>query len=495
MMQHVRKKKRFHPERRRMRLLIASFFGLMLLIAAIIWLRSETPRSLPDPVSTAETLFAYAKSDVTSITIRRGEEAPWTVVQGGDGLLTLTGEDGFTLSEATSAALLDAAFILPCEEVLSSDPVDYAANLADYGLNPPQYEAIVTYADGVTAHLSIGNPEAEHGAWYYMTVAGDERLFAFSRGMVEALFVSRESLRQVTTPTIHKARIDRFTLTSPEQVLSWALDGDITDSDAADKWRITSPISYPADADAVSSLLANLANLRLGACVGPATAENLAAYGFDAPRLTISIHLAAGAVGVTNADGAVEAVDYPEETITFVIGGERSELVDYVLCGDAIYVSSHFTVGMFMEVDVAATISRYPVLVALGNLSSLRIQEGDGMTEYVLTRTEQVAENNDLITDAEGNPVWDVTVSRNGESIDYAAFEAAYKALTLVTVSGTLPEGEGIGDPHTVYTFTDVDGTVHTVALSTFDALHDAVIVDGHAAFYLIKGGFRLQLN
>lgn len=494
MMQHVQKKKH-HPERRRIGLLIAAFLVLMLLIIAIIRLRNEPQVELPAPVSTAENLFEYAKSDVASITIRRGEEAPWTVVQGADGLLTLTGEDGFTLSEATSAALLDAAFILPCEEVLTSDPADYSANLADYGLNPPQYEAIVTYADGVTAHLKVGDPEAERGAWYYMTVAGDDRLFAFSRGMVEALFVSRESLRQVTTPTIHKARIDHFSLESPNQVLSWTLAGNITDSDAADQWRITSPISYPADAEAVSSLLSNLANLRLGACVGPASAESLTAYGFDAPRLIISIHQAAGTIGVTNAGGAVEAIDCPEETVTFVIGGTRSDLVDYVLCGDSIYVSSHFTVGMFMEVDFAATMSRYPVLVALGNLASLRIQEGDGVTEYILTRTEQVAENNDLITDAEGKTLWDVTVTCNGAAIDYATFEAAYQALTLVTVSGTLPEGETIAEPHTVYTFTDVDGSVHTVALATFDALHDAVIVDGHAAFYLIKGGFRLQLH
>ena len=92
--------------------------------------------------------------------------------------------------------------------------------------------------------------------------------------------------------------------------------------------------------------------------------------------------------------------------------------------------------------------------------------------------------------------LYDVAVIRNGESVDYAAFETAYNALTLVKVSGTLPAGTIITSaPHTAYTFTDVDGTVHTVELATFDALHDAVIVDAHTAFYLIKGGFKLNLD
>ena len=295
---------------------------------------------------------------------------------------------------------------------------------------------------------------------------------------------------------IHKARINRLTLTSPDGVIEWALRGDIADTDAADKWFITAPFSYPADTEAMDNLLANAADLRLGAYVGPATPENLTAYGFDAPRLTIAIHMAAGTIAATGADGAVQPTDYPESTVTLAIGSAKSDMVDYVLHGDCIYISSHFTVGVFMDYDVATTMSRYPVLTALGNLAALTIREGDALTEYALTRTEQVAANNDLITDEDGNPVYDVAVTCNGEAIDYTAFETAYNALTLVKVSGTLPANTTLPDaPHTVYTFTDVDGTVHTVELATFDVLHDAVIVDGHGAFYLIKGGFKLNLE
>ena len=491
-----RRFRRIPQEKRRILLL---FFLLMLVcvIIAASLLAAQPQEAAPSaPVSTACNLFEYAPSEVASITIRRGEEAAWTVTQDADGLLTLQGEGGFPLSEKTSAALLDAVSIIPCEAVLTDDPADYQGHLADFGLENPKYEATIAYADGVVAQLRIGNAGGENNAWYYMTVAGDDRLFSFARGMVEAIFVSRDSLREVESPVIHKARIDKVTLTGPDRVTEWTLRGDITDADAADKWFITAPYAYPADAEAMSTLLGNAANLRLGAYVAPATAENLALYGFDAPRLTIDIHMAAGTIAVTNADGAAEPTDFPESTVTFVIGGAKSDMVDYVRFGDAIYASSHFTMGLFIDYDVTATRSRYPVQTALGNLAALTIREGDAVTEYILTRTEQVAANNELITDEDGSPVYDVTVTLGGEPVDYAAFEAAYNALTLVTVSGTLPADAVITvEPHTAYIFTDVDGTTHTVALATFDVLHDAVIVDGHAAFYLIKGGFRLNMD
>ena len=77
---------------------------------------------------------------------------------------------------------------------------------------------------------------------------------------------------------------------------------------------------------------------------------------------------------------------------------------------------------------------------------------------------------------------------RNGEEIDYNAFSAAWERLLTVTVSGRIrnrPEG----NVHTKYTLNTVSGAVHTVELSDYDGLHDAVKVDGCTLFYLIKGG------
>ena len=493
-MQTIPKKKRSHPQR--LRLLLA-LLALPLLAAILLLSRSieQTTTALPDKAADSSVLlYDYAPEDVAAITIRRGSEEAWTAMQTSPLQLDLTGEGGFLLTEAESAGLLQAASTLTAEDVLTGDPADYAGHLADFGLENPRYEAWITYADGQEVHIRVGDAEPE-GTWRYMLISGDDRLFALSRGHVESLFVNRDTLRAITQPTLHKARIDRITLSGPEGVFAqWTLTADVTAQDVIDHWQITAPFTYPADATAMESLLGNAGNLRLGAYVCEATPEALAQYGFDAPRLTIDIHMAAATVGNVDSEGVYVTSDWPESTLTFVIGGEKSNMVDYVLCSGQIYIASRYTMGVFMDYDVSATMSRYLLPTALGNLAALTVEERGVRTEYAITRVEQVAANNELVYDESGNVCYDVHVTRNGEAIDYAAFEAAYSALLPVTVSGLLPETTDAA-PHTVYTFTDVDGTVHTVALATFDALHDAVTVNGHQAFYLIKNGFRLNMD
>lgn len=448
--------------------------------------------------STAQTLVDHLPEDVVSIAVSYPDEPSWTVVQTSAGLLELQGEDGFTLSAATSESLLSAAASFMCEEVLTENPADYADHLADFGLETPGRTAVITYADGQVVTLYVGDRAPHTAAWHYMLMAGDDRLFGLGVGTVDALFLSRESLREVQQPTIHRARIDRLTLRSGDGSVraEWALAGEITDADALDRWTITAPFRYPADPEAMSSLLKNVANLRLGAYVAPATEDNLALYGFDAPRQVIEIHMATGTMGSTGADGVYATQDWPEAAVTFTIGGARSDMVDYVRYGDDIYVCSHFTMGSFITVDPRSTMSAYPLPTALGNLASLQIETESAVTEYVVHRTEQVAENNDLMTDEDGNVLYVYSLTRNGEAASYEAFSAAYERLMITSVSGLIPEAE-IPDnaPYITYTFTDVNGTVHVIGLHAYTALHDAVSVDGHIAYYLEKGAFSLDLE
>ncbi len=473
--------------------LILIWAALTLVIAARVIVLDLPRKQAPDIENETIDLVSRDTGDVQSITIQRGSDPVWTAVQEEAGLLTVQGEGGFTLMASDSASLLTAAARITAEETLTEDPADYAAALADFGLAEPRYVASITYADGTSVTVSVGNASAD-GTWRYMLLSGRDGLYAFSRGSVEALFPNRDTLYQVTQPTLHKARIDRITLTGPSGIQAeWTLQCPITAADAIDRWAITAPLVYPADAEAMTNLLANVANLRLGAYVCEATPEALTQYGFDAPRLTIDVHMAAGTIGTVSAEGVYETADWPAGTTTYVIGGEKNDMVDYVLHDGTIYISSHFTIGIFLDYDVKATMSRYLAPTALGNLASLTIETDGAVETYAITRTEQVAENNELLTDVDGSILYDVSLTKNGEPADYAAFEAAYNALLTVTVSGTLPNPVDAA-PHTVWTFTDVDGTVHTVAFATFDAMHDAVSIDGHQAFYLIKGGFDLGL-
>ena len=109
------------------------------------------------------------------------------------------------------------------------------------------------------------------------------------------------------------------------------MNGAITNADAQDRWMLTTPVSYPADGTAMTTLRKSAANIRLGEYIADATAESIARYGLDTPRLVIRLHQAAGTIGTVGTTGSYATTDYPESTITLVIGEQESDLVDLPL--------------------------------------------------------------------------------------------------------------------------------------------------------------------
>lgn len=495
-MERIRRKERRARPRGRWPLLVLACVALIAAAGGAWWnaRNQEMPVRTPD---TAEILMEHAAEEVSriAVTLRLGEG--WSAVQPSPGCLALEDDPDFPVDARRAASILEAARMVSCEAVLTDDPELYAGHLSDFGLEHPRLVAQLAYTDGSEVTLRVGDAVAGEGvSWYYMTVDGDDRLFAVDQGTIDDLTVDRARLYPVEQPTLHQARFDRMELLGPGGAVigAWALEGDIGNADAGDRWRLTEPVAYPADAQAMAGLKNNLANLRLGAYVGPATEENLRRYGFDEPRLTIAIHQAAGSIGGVNEEGTYTVTDWPEDTFTLTVGGAKNEDVDYVRYEDGIYISSHYLLQVFMTLDALDTLNRYVVPTALGNLASLTIEQGEETTEYVLTRRERVTANNELETDAEGAPVYDVTVERNGQEMTYAALEAMYNRLITVTVSGRLPAGWTTDEPpHTRLIFHDVSGDSHVVALTAFDALHDAVFLDGEAVFYLIHGGLSME--
>ncbi|MGN0778918.1 MAG: DUF4340 domain-containing protein [Aristaeellaceae bacterium] len=494
-MQPVEKKKPRTLAHGRWWLLLAGVLLLAGGVAACVLL-NQPDEPLPARVMTNGTLYTCQAEDVMhlGITLRSGDS--WAMTRQEDGTFAVDGDSTYLIEEAQLNSLLSAVTAVTYEDILTEDASAYAENWADFGLETPRIVADITYRDGTAYTLRIGDAYAlEDTGWCYMTIDGDERLYALDIGTADLLAVNKVSLHPVEQPTLHKARFDRITFTAADGTLTcWALQGDIG-TDAEDRWMLTSPVAYPAEGEQMSNLCTNLSNLRLGAYVGQATSENLTQYGFDAPRFVIEVHMAEGSMGSTGVDGVYSVTDWPEETFTLTVGGEKSDAVDYVRVGEDIYLTSHYSLATFMNMDVTNTLTRYTVPVALGNLASLSITTDEGTQTYTITRTEQVQENNDLIYDADGNTVYDKTCTLDGASVPYASFEAAYNNLLMVTVSGILPTGwTSEAPPHTVFTFTQYDGTTHTVALSSYDAFHDAVYLDGMAMFYLIRGGMTFRI-
>ena len=426
--------------------------------------------------------------ELVSLTVAQRGKEPWTAVRLEDGNLRLEPET-WTVDESLAGRLTDAAVNLTYEDIFTENRADWEPDAEDFGLKDPRVTATFRYTDGTELTVHFGDPADDgENAYYYMTAEGDDRLYAAAAGTVEDLNIEKELLRPVHELQIRSALLDRITVKNGDGTVrtEWALQGNVSDQDAAENWLVTVPFTYPADYDAVKNLRDSAENLTLGVYVGPADEANLKAFGLEEPSAVLELHMAAGSTGTVSDFGVYDVVDWEERTETLTLGASKSEMVAYVRFGDEIFTISHFSVDVFTQTDPLSTAARYTVATPLNSLESVTVENPDGTVHYALVRTEEAGAAEQGETE-EAEPQY--RCLRNGGEISYDAFEAAWERLLTVTVSGRLPEDWQNKETHTKYTLRTVSGGTHTIELSDYDGMHDAVTLDGHTRFYLIKGG------
>ena len=464
------------PEKRRRpwRLGLLAALGVLAAGLTVFLLLRGGENTIPEAENRRGVLLAREPGDIREVTLTFRDGESWSIRQEENGDVRLTGtaeeaEADWTANPQLTDPMLDALAHLSYEEVLTEDPSDYRDQLADFGLSPAKLTAAVRFADGTETVLRIGNEADEEGNVCYLLREEDPRLYAVSASTVRDLSVEKALLHPIPEPEIHAALLDRITVRDAEGKVTaeWALDGLITDQDAGVNWRITVPLTYPADEETIANLKKSAENLRLGAWAGTA-AETLPETG------SLTFHMAAGSMGKVSESGVYDVTDHEAREVTLVFRGQKNEMSDYVSFEGETYAISHFSVAVFTETEPLSTAARYPVLTPLDSLESMTVEEDGNLTAYTLNREGE-------------EPV----CLKNGEDFPYDAFAAAYARLLVVTVSGKLPEDAVYGKTHTKYAFCTVSGRTHTVELKDFDGLHDAVTVDGQTLFYLIKEGMR----
>ncbi|MBQ6399619.1 MAG: DUF4340 domain-containing protein [Clostridia bacterium] len=452
----------------------------LLILGGVLW-RLETreqEEAAGGPVpreARGGTLTQRDASEIDRIEITRRGGEQWSVERE-EGTLFPSGTRTWAVDPSIGDPLQDALCHLEYEEILAEDPAGWRDQAALLGLAEPRVRAVCRWKTGEPLEVRIGDRVAgTEDSLYYMTVAGDGRLFAASEGTIRDLDIEEALLHPVTQPGIIGALLDRITVADGEgkPVTEWALAGRITDSDAGESWQVTVPFLYPADGEAIAGLKKSAENLRMGAYDGEATAENLARTGLTHPTRILRFHMAAGSTGTVSDSGVYDVVDREAREVVIYLGADRDENVSWMRLGEEIYAVNRAAFSAFTETDPLETAARYPVAVPFGSLSSLTAEERGGSVTYTLER------------DGEGA----LKVRRNGEETDAAAFEAAYERLMTVTVTGRLPAGVRRGEATKKYTFRTVSGGTHTLEFWPFDGMHDGLTQDGCTMFYLIREG------
>jgi hypothetical protein len=178
-------------------------------------------------------------------------------------------------------------------------------------------------------------------------------------------------------------------------------------------------------------------------------------------------------------------VERQESTVVIDIAESGDGLYHYVRFGNEIDKAAYVMLAPFLTVKPLDTAARYLFATPLNSLSSMTVEKDGITTEYTLKRG--------VVTDEDTGETRTACL-RNGTEISWDAFTALYDRLLTVNITGKLPADAEIGNAHTKITLRTVNGGAHTVILSDWDGMHDAVTIDGGTLFYITRNSFSAEL-
>lgn len=268
-------------------------FLLLLVLAAlgayVYWVE------LPHEKSQAEQkrLLAFDKDKVETITLEypdhaialeRGAERHWRIVKPMDA----DADDGTVGNLLTAVA----------EAQVTRTLDDVGDKLGSYGLDPPQAILKLGLAGGAELPAVKVGKSTQVGFSAYVQKGDEKSVRITGSALQTGLKKEVKDLRDKGVLAFDEAQVRKLVLTRPSGGITVERQGD------GDSWRITAPGSYPADAAEMRALLASIRGIRADDFASDAPTPELAPYGLEQPRLTVSVFVGADAAQKTLLFGA-----------------------------------------------------------------------------------------------------------------------------------------------------------------------------------------------
>ena len=443
----------------------------------------NAPVSLPEVVpSQSVTLSNRASEEVISITITGPYDTPYTLQRDIDGVWEIKGYPSFAFRQTMLDAMVDNAAVIITDDTIGrlSEHSDWHTD--DFGLQDGCLRVEVAYSDGSHLAFRLGDPVPEETPGYFFMLEGDDRIFTMSTDVFEAYANTRMALHTVSEPALKGDLIDRITFSGRDPfILERSSDG----------WYLTDPVVYPLAASAVDSLLDKLEGVRFAQYVGLAEDCDLASLGLDPAERILTLDIAESTVTGYDADSQVTgSTVLPAYQLELSVGNEESEIVFYCLYRGVVNKATSFSAGFLRTQDWNSLLLAAPFNSDIGEINSLTWSQDAQTWVYNLSFSERILPNNELERDENGNVIYDVNVSCNGQETDSEAFAAAYGRLCALRMEDRLPVDYSLpqGEPLLMVEIMRNDGKQRTITLWPLDALHDAVAVNGVALFRVEKG-------
>lgn len=221
-----------------------------------------------------KTLFEIDTEAVTGVTLVYPDRT--IEVKRSDGKWRLAQPVDDLADEPSVTNLLRA--IADCEVKSTLD--DVPADLAPFGLDKPKVEVKVTLKDRELPAIKVGK-NTPVGFSTYIQRADEPKVYLTAAAFASGTDKQVKDLRDKQILTVDESTIRRFTVQRPESRVA------VKKTDAA--WLLEEPIAGAADASTVRSFLSTMRSLRATDFAAEQTTD-LAAYGLDQPRVTITLY-------------------------------------------------------------------------------------------------------------------------------------------------------------------------------------------------------------
>jgi Domain of unknown function (DUF4340) len=254
-------------------------------------------------------VFSADTKDVTTVELKRGGEAVKLQREG----------DSWQLLEPVKARGSRTAVDELLANVLTAkidreiDPNPKSA--ADFGLDKPAAEVMLTLNDGKTLGLLLGakNPT---GVWVYARERDKPAVFVLGESVLRDATKPVADFRDRTILAFDAKEVSGFEIVLPDDTL--AVEGEPR------AWRITRPVALRADNDTVSEFLDRLTGQKVREFVAEAPPTR-AAYGLERPvRITVHTGRDKDRVSRTLLLGKVDAA---KKGVYAMRGGEATVLL------------------------------------------------------------------------------------------------------------------------------------------------------------------------
>jgi len=239
--------------------------------------KHEAAKAGKPPADAPPKILALNDGDIQKLEIKKKGGEDIVLQRNGAGKWEIASPIAGRADQEAVSQLVSSVATVNADRVVE----EKATGLAQYGLDPPVTEVIVTTKDGKSRRLLLGD-DAPTGGGAYTKVDGDIRVFTVAAYTKTGFDKSAKDLRDKRLLTFDQDKASRIELVSKKQTIEFGRDKD--------QWQILKPGPYRADGLQVEELVRKLREAKMDPAVSDEDAKNAAtAFASGTPVAAVKV--------------------------------------------------------------------------------------------------------------------------------------------------------------------------------------------------------------